>query len=36
MPVSERVSQQIFSLPMHPNLLNDDIERVVAAIVEAV
>lgn len=32
MPVSEQVSQQIFSLPMHPYLQNNEIDRIVEAI----
>jgi len=33
-PVSERVSEKIFSLPFYPYLKTEDQERVIKAIVE--
>jgi UDP-2-acetamido-2-deoxy-ribo-hexuluronate aminotransferase len=36
MPVSERVSQQVLSLPMHPYLPDDEIDRIVEAVLQAV
>ena len=36
LPVSERASQQVFSLPMHPYLQNEEIDRIVAAVLQAV
>lgn len=36
LPVSERVSQQVFSLPMHPYLQDEEIDRIVAAVLQAV
>jgi len=36
MPVSERVSQQVFSLPMHPYLQDEEVDRIVAAVLQAV
>jgi len=35
MPVAERVSQQVFSLPMHPYLEDQEIDRIVAAVLAA-
>jgi UDP-2-acetamido-2-deoxy-ribo-hexuluronate aminotransferase len=35
MPVAERVSQQIFSIPMHPYLTDNDIESIVTKLIEA-
>jgi dTDP-4-amino-4,6-dideoxygalactose transaminase len=32
LPVSERVSQQIFSLPMHPYLTSEEIKKIINAI----
>jgi dTDP-4-amino-4,6-dideoxygalactose transaminase len=32
---SERISQQIFSLPMHPYLTSDEIDRIIQAVVAA-
>ena len=32
---SERISQQIFSLPMHPYLTSDEIDRIIQAVVTA-
>jgi len=34
-PVSERVSSQIFSLPMHPFLKEEEIDRIVEAVAKA-
>ena len=34
-PVSERCSKQIFSLPMHPYLTNEEIEMIAKVIVGA-
>ena len=36
MPVSERISQQVFSLPMHPYLTDSEIEEIVEKLMEAV
>jgi len=36
MPVSERVSQQVFSLPMHPYLSDGDIQKIAGKLIEAV
>jgi len=36
MPVSEKVSQQVFSLPMHPYLQDDEIDSIVEAVLQAV
>lgn len=35
MPVSERVSQQVFSLPMHPYLQDEEINRILGAVLQA-
>lgn len=35
MPNSERISQHVFSLPMHPYLKNDQIVRIINAVLEA-
>lgn len=35
MPTSEKISQNIFSLPMHPYLTSDDIDRIVQAVLAA-
>ena len=36
MPVSERVAEQVLSLPVHPGLKDADLTRVVGAVREAV
>ena len=35
MPNSEHISQHVFSLPMHPYLTSDEIDRIIQAILEA-
>jgi len=35
MPNSEHISQHIFSLPMHPYLKDDEIERIIKAVLDA-
>ncbi|MCG5517229.1 DegT/DnrJ/EryC1/StrS family aminotransferase [Ectothiorhodospira sp. 9100] len=35
LPVSERISQRVISLPMHPMLGDGEQERVVQAVAEA-
>jgi dTDP-3-amino-3,4,6-trideoxy-alpha-D-glucose transaminase len=34
LPVSDRLAEQVLSLPMGPHLLNDDVDRVIAAVHE--
>lgn len=34
LPVAERVSKEIISLPMHPGLSDDDVERVIQGIID--
>jgi dTDP-4-amino-4,6-dideoxygalactose transaminase len=35
-PVSERLANEVLSLPLHPDLRDDEVERVIAAVSEAV
>lgn len=35
MPISERISEHIFSLPMHPYLTSDEIDRIVQSVLAA-
>lgn len=36
LPVSERLADEVLSLPIHPDLRDDEVERVTAAVLEAV
>jgi len=36
MPNSERISQHVFSLPMHPYLTSDEIQRIIQAVSDVV
>jgi len=36
LPVSEKLADTVISLPMHPDLTDDEVERVVAAVLDAV
>ena len=36
MPVAERLAEQVLSLPVHPGLVEGDLERIVSAVREAV
>lgn len=36
LPVSERSAQQVFSLPMHPYLQDEEIDRIVSTVLQAV
>ena len=35
MPISERISRSIFSVPMHPYLVNDMIDNIVKMIIQS-
>ena len=35
LPVTERVAEQCFSLPMHPELSDTDVERIAGVVAEA-
>jgi dTDP-4-amino-4,6-dideoxygalactose transaminase len=36
LPVSENLANEVLSLPIHPDLRDDEVERVIAAVIEAV
>jgi dTDP-4-amino-4,6-dideoxygalactose transaminase len=36
LPVSERLASEVLSLPIHPDLRDDEVERVIEAVIEAV
>lgn len=36
LPASERVANEVLSLPMHPDLRDDEVDRVIAAVIEAI
>jgi dTDP-4-amino-4,6-dideoxygalactose transaminase len=36
LPVSERLAKEVVSLPIHPDLRDDEVERVIAAVIEAI
>jgi len=36
LPVSEMLADEVLSLPIHPDLRDDEVERVIAAVIEAV
>src|SRR4029078_515195 len=36
LPASERRASEVFSLPIHPDLRDDEVERVIEAVIEAV
>jgi UDP-2-acetamido-2-deoxy-ribo-hexuluronate aminotransferase len=36
LPISEMLANEVLSLPIHPDLRDDEVERVIAAVIEAV
>ena len=36
LPVSEQLANEVLSLPIHPDLTDDEVERVIAAVRETV